>query len=228
MKAIFLRKIKDSIKIKYDLFVKVFFNEMPSRSGSSARASMSGSYTATVYFDPEADSEEGKDFNISHEELYRVFDLKTDDIDEEIQAIQLLTTPLNDYQLTDLFAFHAFVVVGTRKWWWSFEKNSQNVTIQRSKKYEYVSEKYRRKDRIGSSGEKNGWTVKIVQKTRGQKHCRGTIRDLFFYLYLHGLVEKPYKTLTNNCKHFAARVYNFCAEEPDVTVGPFATLPHLF
>jgi hypothetical protein len=42
---------------------------------------------------------------------------------------------------------HAYIVFKTQSWWWSIEKNDAGITIQRSKKIEFVRDKYHRTKR---------------------------------------------------------------------------------
>ena len=169
-------------------------------SSQSTSGSGGGEYTKKLYFDPEADREEGQSYLISDEELrQRLEDLI--DVEEVITCVYVYRNPLYYYQLTDFLMYHAFVVFETETWWWSIEKNNENVTIQRSKKLSRVLHQYRRVQRIRP--------IKLVMKARG----RGSVRDLIDILWRKDLLYKPYNVFDENCKHFAAIVFKHTNSE---------------
>ena len=56
---------------------------------------------------------------------------------------------------------------------------------------------------------------------------KGSVCDLMHVLYFKNLVSTDYNFLTDNCKFFAARVFNATNGEGEVcTVGINADLPH--
>ena len=72
-------------------------------------------------------------FRISDDELRsKMSDLVSGH--EEILNVRAFKCKLSSEQLTQLIFYHAFVVYETDEWWWSVEKNSEGITIQRSKK----------------------------------------------------------------------------------------------
>jgi len=182
---------------------------------SNSTSGSGGGYTKKLYFDPEADSQYGDKFLISDEELRQKMETLID-VEEVIKCVFIYRHPLYSYQLTDSLLFHAFVVFETETWWWSIEKNNQNVTIQRSKKLDSVLHNYQRIQRIGP--------VKVVMKARG----RGSVRDLIDTLWRQNLLNKPYDVIEENCKYFTANVFNHTnGEAKTCSVGAAGHLLHL-
>ena len=84
--------------------------------------------------------------------------------------------PLYKWQLTDFFLFHMFVLFQTDSWWWTIEKNTEGLTIQRSKYKEAVRDNYRRDKRL---------PITVLKEGKG--HC--TVYDLIGCLYTHRTTE---------------------------------------
>jgi hypothetical protein len=122
-----------------------------SSSSSSSSSGEDGKWKNQIYFDPKAD-QPGEGYLISDSELQQKFK-ELIDVKERIQKVWIYTHPLYTLQLTQLLMFHAYVVLETDTWYWSVEKNSEGITIQRSKTLEYVRGKYRRRDRRKSINE---------------------------------------------------------------------------
>lgn len=181
---------------------------------SNSTCSTGGEYTKKLYFDPEADRIEGKSYLISDEQLRQQLE-DLIDVEEIIRCVYVYRNPLYYYQLTDFLMFHAFVVFETETWWWSIEKNNENVTIQRSKKLSSVLHQYRHVQRIRP--------VKLVMKAHG----KGSVRDLIDILWQKNLLNKPYDVIKENCKYFAANVFNHTnGEGKRCSVGANGDLPH--
>jgi len=80
------------------------------------------------------------------------------------------------------------------------KKNSEGITIQRSKKIEFVKDRYRRDERRTP--------VEIMKQDSG----RGSMEDLIDYLYGEDELNKPYDWLLDNCQHFAKRIFDEIAK----------------
>ena len=61
---------------------------------------------------------------------------------EQITTVSAYKCKLVQAQLTQMVFNHQFVVYETDEWWWSVEKNSEGITIQRSKKLGFVKDRY--------------------------------------------------------------------------------------
>ncbi|CAF0780498.1 unnamed protein product [Brachionus calyciflorus] len=164
-------------------------------SGSSESRSTGGDYSGKLYFDPEADKDIGTHYYIKDDELIEKI-RGIIDINEPILEIRIYKNPLSNAQLTKFY--HAFILFETKDWWWTIEKNSEGVTVQRCKYIEYVREKYRRKDRLTS--------VDLIKKVRGS----GTVLDLIRIVYKKDLLGSKYNVLENNCQTFASIIFNNC------------------
>ncbi len=158
-----------------------------------------GGYKFKLYFDPEADQTHGKHYWITVDELKGKFSQLTD-IKENITKVTYYTHALNPLQVTQTILHHAFLLLETKKWWWSLEKNSEGVTIQRSKNHRYVVEHYRREERV--TGLLLGVEEKKSSKTRNV-----SLEDLIDILLKDGFILQEYDALYFNCQHFAEEVY---------------------
>ena len=76
----------------------------------------------------------GHIYLIDHDVLVQTMSLLID-FSENILNIWVFKSPLSDWQRTQLFLNHQFVVIKTKNWWWSIEKNSEVILIQRSKHF---------------------------------------------------------------------------------------------
>ncbi|CAG0919740.1 unnamed protein product [Notodromas monacha] len=123
------------------------------------------------------------------------------DCDEEIREIRIYGEKLFAWQLTAFLMYHSYVVLETNQWWWSLEKNGEGITIQRSKQFDYVKRKYRRKERNGN------W---LIESDTG----RMTMKSLVDWLYENDELNRRYDVGDNdkNCKGFAKRVFDKFAQ----------------
>lgn len=92
--------------------------------------------------------------------------------------------------------YHAFVVFETEFWWWSIEKNDAGITLQRSKRKNSVLYEYRRESRVKP--------ITLVMTAKG----RGSVSDLVDLLWTQDHLNRTYHFLLENCKYFAAAVFN--------------------
>jgi hypothetical protein len=122
---------------------------------------------------------------------------KDDDSFEEtiINTVMAMKRKLYEWQITMLILNHQFIVLETNGWWWSIEKDSEGILIQRSKTYEGVVEKFKGESRIKP----------IVEL----KRCNGKSRkmkEVVDYIYDEEL-SKKYDGGSENCQHFAYRIF---------------------
>ncbi|EFX78203.1 hypothetical protein DAPPUDRAFT_105495 [Daphnia pulex] len=186
-----------------------------SSSSSSSPDSKSGVYTFRLYFYDEVDNQSaGKDYSMTNDELLQRLG-KLIDTSEVIQEVMYYTNPLNGWQLykgavkpTGLENLqgnmhHAYIVFGTKNWWWSVEKNDACVAIQRSKTFEFVSKKYYRGHRQTSvfTG------IDCVKKKTGQQSR--TVEQLLEHIVARDYVNQKYHFLDQNCQHLADKIYDY-------------------
>ena len=191
-----------------------------SSSKSSKSAKFGEDWTYRVYFDPNADRSDGKEYWIAHDELIAKIS-KLIDINQIISRVVTYKVPLSKYQLTDFLLYHMFVVFktfsrtedrsGYDDWWWSIEKNSEGITIQRSKYEAYVLYKYRRCDRTGFLGS-------VSRMEFDETRFPRTIRDLLDHLIVKQWLHRPYNYMISNCKHFAKNIFDEFAASTTVQI----------
>ena len=89
-----------------------------------------GEWENQVVFDPNVESDTA--YIIDDDSL---IDGMSELIDssEMILQIWVYKKPLSHWQLTQLYFNHQFVVLETSSWWWSIEKDGQNIVIRRSR-----------------------------------------------------------------------------------------------
>lgn len=137
---------------------------------SSSSNEKGGDWTHQVYFDPEADQLSGSSYHIEDDKLLEKLGTLVDS-EEEILKIYAYKQPILFFQLTKFTMYHMFIVFETRQWWWSIEKNSKGITIQRSKYPSAVQSKYRQTDR--------GSRISLVKEDKGRKSVEELIRWLY-------------------------------------------------
>ena len=104
-----------------------------------------GAWTCQLYFDYNADGPGTGNYYTDPELKMKLKDYIGEN--EVIVRVSYFKHPLYGIQLSSVFLHHAFVVFKTEHWWWSIEKNSEGITIQRAKKIKNVRDKYRQERR---------------------------------------------------------------------------------
>lgn len=171
-------------------------------TSSQSSKSWSGEWRNQIYFDPQADSSTDEGYYIDETDLQTEL-LKILDAKEAIEEIWVHSHRLFGWQLYEgIFLYHAFVILKTNKWYWSVEKNTAGITIQRSKELSFVKYKYRRSSRIQP----------ITERT----HDSGILRmeDLVMWLFATNELSKGYCVhfQASNCQGFSKRIFNFFAK----------------
>jgi hypothetical protein len=172
--------------------------------GSSISSTSPGGgnkHIGKLYFDPKADSSTGKDYFITDAELREKLSELVDDT-EKIVKVSYYTHPLYRWQVKQNLLHHAFIVFETDQWWWSIEKNELGVTIQRSKDIEFVRDKFRRRDRTTNVF---GGGIQCERKFKGSH----TLQELIDHIYSKDYLNEDYDVASNNCQHFAEKIYKF-------------------
>ncbi len=125
------------------------------------------------------------------------------DDSEKIKEISVYKKPLLtslqgvDYQ--ELLN-HQFVVLETANWFWSIEKDGEQIVIRRGGDFERIKNFDLEGERIKP--------VVLMSNDKGTK----TMKDLIEFLYLKDEVLKTYHLRNDNCQHFAKRVFDEFAE----------------
>ena len=117
---------------------------------------------------------------------------------EYIRSIAVYKCPLYDNQLIQLLDNHQFVVLQTDNCWYSIEKNSHFIQMQRSNHIENV-QCYIRKDRRRTPIK--GISFDSCQQLK-------TMRDLIHFLLENQELGKIYDMVFSNCQAFAKRIFD--------------------
>lgn len=119
--------------------------------------------------------------------------------EEKIEMIHAYKHKVSEMQLTSFIIYHLFIVFKTENWWWSIEKNSEGITIQRSKNQSAVTCFIRHENRVSS--------ITLVKESIGRR----SVGDLICWLDKEKELKKHYHFLFSNCKTFAKRVFDYVA-----------------
>lgn len=135
---------------------------------------------------------------------------------ECIRSIAVYKCPLYDNQLIQLLDNHQFVVLQTDNCWYSIEKNSHFIQMQRSNHIENV-QCYIRKDRRRTPIK--GISFDSCQQLK-------TMSDLIHFLLENQELGKIYDLVFSNCQAFAKRIFDkFAAtKKHEIMLGCSSTL----
>ncbi|KZS11475.1 Uncharacterized protein APZ42_024279 [Daphnia magna] len=164
--------------------------------------STGGDYTCQLYFDPRADESDTGGYSITDQELRQKLS-NLIDANEKIQNASIYSNPLFKWQPITGWCRHEIAIIETKDWWWSFEKNTKCITIQRSKKLESVRDMYQRKKRTTGFG-----PFTKIMKNETTKGGNITINELINYFWRTDILNKDYNVVNANCQDFAAMVFN--------------------
>ena len=129
---------------------------------------------------------------------------------EEIQYIGSYRCPLAENIEENQFAYHQFLVIKTTNWYWSIGKDSEKILLQRSKAKNCVEK--------CKEGQARYTPVKMIVEIEG----RGSMRDLIKFICENEL-DKTYDLLSDNCQHFAERLFNQFKKPSQGTRSPNST-----
>lgn len=155
-------------------------------------------WTGKVYFDPHCDSDGTRVYKISDEELNSALAQYVNPF-EEILAVWLFKCKMYDWQLSSFFLHHAFIVVQTHGYFWSLEKTSSDITIQRSRYIECVRDKCKRQNRR-----------KVHQVDAGRSRVR--MMEIVRLMCENHELKRRYHGFKENCQDFAYRIFNEIAD----------------
>lgn len=153
-------------------------------------------WTYEIYFDPDADKIKAGINSISSAELMTEL-IRVVGVNEDIKTVSLYKCPLIKWKWTIIFFYHKFVIFETKDWFWSIEKDTKAIIIQRSKKISDVKDKKIKQ-------EKRLRNVVLMKSTRGQT----SVHDLIKWLCDEHELYKKYKYRTANCQRFANAVFD--------------------
>lgn len=165
----------------------------------SSGGSVGSDWKNRLYFIPEADNLSEVTYYVEETDLIRNIG-RISDNEEQVLKIYAYKRPLISFPFSSLIAYHMFLVLKTKTWWWSIEKNSEGITIQRSKIESAVKLKYRQMPR--------GGCIYLVKEDTGRK----SVHDLIMWLHNENELSKYYNMIYSNCKTFAKRVFDHVAQ----------------
>ena len=112
-----------------------------------------------------------------------------------IEFVWQYQCPLWQWQLTQYVFNHQFIVLKTKSTYWSLEKNSDGITIQKNTSENKVKDVIRTHQR-----------PKNIQLIRGAElHCNADFLIYWFENAEH--LKKPYNIMSSNCKDFANELF---------------------
>ena len=115
---------------------------------------------------------------------------------EILQKMWLYKRPLSEWQLTQLVCNHQFVVIDSSLWYWSIERDSEKLLLQRNKQLPVVKDYEEGCPR----------SKPVVEIKHGD--CRGTMKGLIEFLHRKKELKNKYDWVFNNCKTFANSVFD--------------------
>lgn len=146
----------------------------------------------------------------------RILMLDDNFTNECIRSIAVYKCPLYDNQIIQLLDNHQFVVLQTDNCWYSIEKNSHFIQMQRSNHIENV-QCYIRKDRRRTP-------IKRISSDSCQQ--LKTMSDLIHFLLENQELSRIYDLVLSNCQAFAKRIFDkFAAtKKHEIMLGCSSTL----
>ena len=92
---------------------------------TSSRSGEISQYSKTLYYDPQADQYfKENEYYIHDKDLYfKINELK--EMADAICNIEVYKENINNIQITKVVYYHAFIVVISEGYYWSFEKNCE-------------------------------------------------------------------------------------------------------
>jgi len=178
--------------------------------GSSPSSPSEGcDWKGEVYFDPDAGSTSGYAHRYEDCEIREKLTNKIGE-NEKITDVYVYDHPLHAIQVTKILMKHTYVVLETDAWWWSIEKNSEGITIQRSKELADVRDKYRQKGRTTGI---RGITKAISDSARSGVKLSALVE----WLWKQDVLNDKYHWDTSNCQHFAKKLFNWVSASKTYT-----------
>ena len=151
------------------------------------------------------------------------------EINDGIQETVYYKGPLSKFQGSKINAFHAFIVIKTRSFYWSIEKNQKGIFLQRSSRIEDIQSKlngqnrtqnfickvepeilYADNDRIKSSLNILLKLVGLEQKLNEEVDLsEQKLKDVLERICDGDEINKEYDIVIANCQAFAYTIFNF-------------------
>ena len=157
-----------------------------------------GKWTNMVYYFPVANETDSM-IKFSDGELVAKFK-KYANLTERVKSVGIYKRPLSFDGEPDTVFHHQFVVFETVSgWFWSIEKDTEAIVMQRSKIASDVVLRFRQKPR-----------ERKVRKVTGN-FSNETLETIVDWIWIANLLNCEYHIISRNCKDFAERMYMRCA-----------------
>lgn len=184
-----------------------WFASLQSSSGScSSGSSASGGsdWTSSLYFTANAKTPGIYPAKISDEELMDYFK-KVEGTEDQIIRVWIFKQNLSAWLPKVFGAWHEFTVVESTNYFWSFEKDSKGICVQRAKTRVHVKDWYRGVERTGS----------VTPEGRDpQKGREGdTVNDIIWWIYKENYLKRGYHATKSNCHYFASLIFEAIARQ---------------
>ena len=132
---------------------------------------------------------------IDEEEKVKKLNELIDD-EEKIRTVMLYRCPLSSWQLTTLLFYHQFIVFETTNWYWSVEKTTGGIVIQRSKHIRSVTDMLKFEKRVTSPNE-----IKRAD-------CGKTMKQFVHCLMRRKELSNAYHLINANTREFSNTVFD--------------------
>eukprot|EP01068_Selenidium_serpulae_P012616 Selendium_serpulae@DN5853_c4_g2_i1.p1 len=121
---------------------------------------------------------------------------------QKIEFVEVWDAPLYGWQLTMVFMNHQYVIFSTYSWWWSMEKTTSGIIIQRGKEKKFL-QRYQGQERRATTG--------LLGRNSMQSSAVG--RGTFSELVTKAPQElgRSYCLFDDNCKDFAVRIFDLAS-----------------
>ena len=165
-----------------------------------------------LFFNPEAEKSKTKSsaYSISADEL-RTKLASIVDAGEKIKEVTAYKEKILRWPFTDIFYYHMFVIFKTARWFWSIEKLTMGITIQRSKFLNGVRGHRRFRRRSG---------IQCVEKDAGN----ASVGDLINWLWQEDELNNNYVFISSDCRHFGEKVYDYLSSYKRFDISQSSTV----
>lgn len=136
---------------------------------------------------------------------------------EKILMVEIFKHNLRSKYLPKLFGlWHEFTVVRSTNWWWSFEKQSDAIYVQRSVEKATVRNRFKGKRRTG----------RVVYEGRDAEYGRigDSIFHIFDWIYAKDEIHGGYHLTKSNCHYFASLLFEAIARQKDRALPTIPTI----
>ncbi|XP_037036017.1 uncharacterized protein LOC119074136 [Bradysia coprophila] len=121
--------------------------------------------------------------------------------DDNIARLFRFTCKLSPIQVTKYLAHHKFIICRTSTdWYYSIEKNTKGIYIQRGGSLSRVRDYFLGEERSGISSNSSAFNEMISSST--------TIKDIVRWIYESSQLDQPYHVIQSNCQDFAGRLHD--------------------